>query len=172
MPTLKDYPHQTTGSCPTGATDSNRNSQHCAETAPARLVHGDAHVGNLLRDSERRVLLCDFDATCVGPWEVDLVAVPVGEIRFGRSGVHQRLAAAYGYDITASPNWPLLREARELKMVVAAVPLMASSPAAANEFAVRLGTIQRGDTTGRWTPFADLTTSAGAAVNGGDQMAH
>lgn len=33
--------------------------------AAGGLVHGDAHVGNLLRDSTGRVLLCDFDATCI-----------------------------------------------------------------------------------------------------------
>lgn len=108
---------------------------------PARLVHGDAHVGNLLREPAGRVVLCDFDATCLGPWQVDLVAVAVGEIRFGRAGAHAALAAAYGYDITLDPDWSLLKEARELKMVAAAVPLLASAPGVADEFAVRLRSI-------------------------------
>jgi hypothetical protein len=73
-------------------------------------------------------VLCDFDPTCRGPWQVDLVAVAVGELRFGRAGAHKQLAAAYGYDVTTDPDWPLLREARELKMVAAAVPLLASTP--------------------------------------------
>ena len=120
------------------------------------LVHGDAHVGNLLRDEHGRVVLCDFDATCVGPRQVDLAAVPVGEARFGRAGVHRGLADAYGYDVTLDPDWPLFREARELKMIVAAVPLLASTPGAAEEFAVRLRSIVSADVHARWTPFADL----------------
>ncbi|MFI0794518.1 phosphotransferase family protein [Micromonospora rubida] len=44
-----------------------------------QLIHGDAHVGNLLREPSGRVVLCDFDATCIGPRQVDLVAVAVGE---------------------------------------------------------------------------------------------
>jgi Ser/Thr protein kinase RdoA (MazF antagonist) len=52
------------------------------------LVHGDAHVGNLLRADPHHVVLGDFDATCQGPWQFDLVAVPVGEARFGRPGAH------------------------------------------------------------------------------------
>ncbi len=120
------------------------------------LLHGDAHVGNLLRDHTGRVLLCDFDATCLGPWQVDLVAVAVGEIRFGRVGAKDRLAVAYGYDVTRDPSWPTLREARELKMVAAAVPLLASTPGIAEEFAHRLRSARQGNTRARWTPYADL----------------
>lgn len=121
-----------------------------------RLVHADAHVGNLLREPDGRVVLCDFDATCIGPWQVDLAAVAVGEIRFNRAGTYQDLAAAYGYDVRTDPSWSILREARELKMVAAAVPLLASTPGVAEEFAIRLGSIMRGDDQASWTPFADL----------------
>ncbi|PZG13516.1 aminoglycoside phosphotransferase [Micromonospora craterilacus] len=126
------------------------------EQTPPGLVHGDAHVGNLLRHRDGRTVLCDFDATCLGPWQVDLVAVPVGEARFRRSDAHARLADAYGYDVTTDPAWPILREARELKMVAAAVPLLASGPGVAHEFTVRLRSIQQRDDTARWTPFAEL----------------
>ncbi len=120
------------------------------------IIHGDAHPGNLLRDPTGRPVLCDFDATSIGPWQVDLAAVSVGEARFGRAGQHQRLAAAYGYDVTTEPHWPLLREARELKMIVAAVPLLQSGPGVADEFHHRLRSVINGDDTTRWTPFADL----------------
>ena len=80
----------------------------------------------------------------------------VGEARFGRAGAHAALAGAYGYDVTTDPDWPLLREARELKMVVAAVPLLASSPGVAEEFRRRLHSIQQRDHSTRWTPFAAL----------------
>jgi hypothetical protein len=68
------------------------------------------------------------------------------------------LTAAYGYDVTTDPGWSLLREARERKKVAAAVPLLASAPGVAQEFRVRLGSIVRGDTSARWTPFADPRT--------------
>lgn len=123
------------------------------------LVHADAHVGNLLHTPDGRMVLCDFDATCVGPWQVDLVAVAVGEARFGRDGAHRALASSYGYDITTDRDWPVLREARELKMVAAAIPLLASAPGVADEFAARLQSIRRRDTTAFWTPFAHLRNS-------------
>jgi aminoglycoside phosphotransferase (APT) family kinase protein len=131
---------------------------------PSGLIHADAHVGNLLRERPDRVVLCDFDATCVGPWQVDLVAVAVGETRFGRSGAQTALAIAYGYDVTTDPDWPTFREARELKMVAAAVPLLASGPAVAEQFAVRLRSIVDDDPHARWTPFADLRQPGRAEV--------
>ncbi|MEJ3745557.1 aminoglycoside phosphotransferase family protein [Actinomycetes bacterium KLBMP 9797] len=121
------------------------------------LVHADAHVGNLIRSPHNVVVLCDFDATCLGPWQVDLASVAAGQARFGRSGVHEALAAAYGFDVTKDPDWPLLREARELKLVAAAVPLLSSAPGVAQEFAVRLRSIATDDRDARWTPFAQIT---------------
>ncbi|WP_121400957.1 phosphotransferase family protein [Micromonospora sp. M71_S20] len=120
------------------------------------LVHGDAHEENLLRDVFGKVLLFDFDATCIGPWQVDLVPPPANEVRFGRTDGHRKLAAAYGYDITQDPSWPLLQEARELKMIAAAVPLLSSAPGVADEFQLRLRSVRTGDTGMRWTAFGDL----------------
>ncbi|MFG2102511.1 aminoglycoside phosphotransferase family protein [Micromonospora echinaurantiaca] len=128
------------------------------------LIHGDAHVGNLLRAPSGQVLLCDFDATCVGPWQVDLTAIAVGEIRFGRAGSHLALTSAYGYDVTTDPVWPLLRDARELKMIAAAVPLLASSSRVAAEFQTRLCSVINGDHHARWRPFAEVARST--ATNG------
>jgi len=126
------------------------------QRAAGGLVHGDAHAGNLLRTPDGRVVLCDFDATCRGPWQVDLVATAVGEARFGRTGAHKQLTEAYGYDVTLDPDWPTLRQARELKMIAASVPLLASTPGIAHEFTTRLRSIQHNNHTQRWTPFADL----------------
>jgi hypothetical protein len=126
------------------------------ERAAGQLIHGDAHVGNLLREPNGRVVLCDFDATCSGPWQVDLAAVAVGGARFGRTGPPSALATAYGYDVTTDPDWPVLREARELKMIAAAVPLLASSVGIAAEFMNRLRSIKMGDDDAPWTPFAKV----------------
>lgn len=125
-----------------------------------RLVHGDAHVGDLLRTPNGGVVIADFDATCRGPWQVDLVPVAVGKQRFGRVGAHAALVAAHGYDVMTDPDWPVLRRARELKMVAAAVPLLASAPGIAAEFRIRLDSIRRGEDDARWTRCADLSRSA------------
>lgn len=130
--------------------------------ADRSLIHGDAWTGNLLRTPEGRVVWCDFDATAAGPWQVDLVPAPVSELRFARSG-HARLAAAYGYDITTDPAWPLLREARELKAIAAGAPLLASAPGVAAQFRLRLNSIRDHDLTARWTAYGDLTNPGTAS---------
>ena len=70
--------------------------------------------------------------------------------------MHQQLTRAYGYDVTTDPDWPLLRQARELKMVAAAVPLLSSGHGVAREFQLRLGSATSVDTQVRWTPFANI----------------
>ncbi|MGW1060297.1 phosphotransferase family protein [Micromonospora rubida] len=123
-----------------------------------QLIHGDAHVGNLLREPSGRIVLCDFDATCLGPRQVDLAAVAVGDARFGGDDAYRSLADTYGYDVTTDPDWPLLREARELKMIAAAVPLLASSATIGREFTTRLCSVVEGDHRACWTPFAKLVS--------------
>jgi hypothetical protein len=49
-------------------------------------------------------------------------------------------------------------------MVAAAVPLLASGPAVAEQFAVRLRSIVDDDPHARWTPFADLRQPGRAEV--------
>ncbi|WFE55037.1 aminoglycoside phosphotransferase family protein [Micromonospora sp. WMMD1155] len=120
------------------------------------LIHGDAHVGNLLREPSGRAVMCDFDATCVGPWQVDLAAVAVSERRFGTTGAQRALALSYDFDVTYDPNWGTLREARELKMIVAAVPIIATSEDVANEFNRRILSIREKDLKAAWKPFSAL----------------
>lgn len=124
------------------------------DASAGSLVHGDAHVGNLLRRPDGQVVLCDFDSTCLGPPGVDLAAVAAAEIWFQQSGEHARLVKSYGYDITTDPAWPTLRQARELTFVVGGVPLMASTPGVAEEFKLRLTSVINNDTSTPWTPYA------------------
>lgn len=122
--------------------------------SPGKLIHGDAHVGNLLRRPDGRVILCDFDSTCLGPPGVDLAAVAAAEIWFSERGLHEQLSNSYGKDITKDPSWDVLREARELAFVVGGVPLMASTPGVAEEFKLRLNAVLTADTSTPWTPYA------------------
>ncbi|WP_204946146.1 phosphotransferase enzyme family protein [Micromonospora luteifusca] len=135
------------------------------QRAQARLVHGDAHVGNLLRDWSGRTVMCDFDAMCVGPWQIDLAAIAVGATRFGNREAQSAMASAYGYEVTSDPAWPLLRETRELKMIAAAAPFLAASTNAATEFAVRLRSVREYDQAARWSPFAALPRPRGTPEN-------
>jgi hypothetical protein len=120
---------------------------------PVGVIHGDAHTGNLIRAPDGGVSIADFDNTCIGPREWDLVPVACGASRFGAPDRHRAFVDVYGHDVTRSPNWPVLRAARELQMVTSVVPVLTSNPAIAAQFRHRLQSIRNGDDNARWQPY-------------------
>jgi hypothetical protein len=120
---------------------------------PVGVIHGDAHTGNLIRAPDGAVIIADFDNTCIGPREWDLVPVACGASRFGAPERHRAFVDVYGHDVTRSPNWPVLRATRELQMVTSVVPVLTSNPAIAAQFRHRLQSIRNGDDNARWQPY-------------------
>lgn len=117
--------------------------------APA-LLHGDAHLGNVLA-GPGGALLCDFDSACVGPPEWDLTPVAVGVRRFGEPrAVHAELARAYGFDVMAWEGFDVLAAARELKLVTSVLPSLRSHPEVRQEFYRRLSDLRQGRERTRW----------------------
>ncbi|WP_242606247.1 phosphotransferase family protein [Protofrankia symbiont of Coriaria ruscifolia] len=126
-----------------------------AYALPAGIVHGDAHLGNLVKARDGEVLICDFDAICHGPTEWDLIPLAVGRLRFGYPlEQHVALASAYGFDVMRWPGFEVLRAVRELKLVTSVVPVLASNPRVAAQFAVRLASLRYRDETVRWMPYS------------------
>lgn len=120
---------------------------------PRRLVHGDAHLGNLI-PSPAGPVLCDFDSTCIGPPEWDLTPLAVGVIRFGEpAGRYRELVRTYGLDVTRWGGFAVLREVRELKLITSVLPIMASNPGVQPELLRRLDDFRRGDTLARWARY-------------------
>ena len=118
-----------------------------------RVIHGDAHFGNLI-PSRSGPVLCDFDSTCLGPPEWDLVPVPVGLRRFGGSHRgHRDLVEEYGFDVTQWSGFAVLRDVRELKLVTSVLPILRSNPAVVPELRRRLASLRSGDTTAAWSRY-------------------
>jgi aminoglycoside phosphotransferase (APT) family kinase protein len=135
----------------------------CAEVAerladlrpvlPPGVVHGDAHLGNLISGPTGPVL-CDFDSTCVGPREWDLTALPVGVARLGHpQRWYRQLVREYGFDVTRWAGYPVLREVRELKLTTSVLPILRSNPAVRPELRRRLAALRAGDTAATWSPY-------------------
>jgi hypothetical protein len=111
------------------------------------LVHNDAHRRNLLaaRQSPHGYVLGDWDGTCWGPREIDLVLEgapgrlfggdPAGRAAFGRS---------YGVDVTRWPGWTVLRDCRELHSLAAYLRVAPGKPAAARELGARVRSLRTG----------------------------
>ena len=120
---------------------------------PTSVIHGDAHLGNMIATPAGPVL-CDLDTACVGPREWDLVPLAVGQLRFGRTeDVHRQFADAYGVDITTWPGFPVLRELRELKLATVGLPNAHLNPEVGFELRLRLRSLRAAQTTARWNPY-------------------
>lgn len=116
------------------------------------LVHGDAQVGNLIREeASAKVWLADWDSVAIGPREWDLISVEV-EHRFHGPG-HSRdgIRAGYGYDMTEWPKWTIVRDVYELRSIAAHIRRAGegSQPHLA-EALHRVETLRAGDLVARW----------------------
>jgi hypothetical protein len=114
------------------------------------FIHGDAYPGNTLWDADI-VRLSDWDEIALGPRELDLVNTHQGA-RVGRSKKERdAFTEAYGWDVTAWPGFPLLREMRDLHTLAAYIDRAAAGDgSAAEELDHRIATIRRGDADARW----------------------
>jgi hypothetical protein len=123
-------------------------------TLPTGVVHGDAHLGNLIAGPDGPVL-CDLDSMCVGPAEWDLTPLAVGHLRMGHPAErYQRFAQEYGFDVTGWSGFPVLRALRELKITVSGFPVLRSNPRIREQLHRRLRSVRQRDVTAQWTPYA------------------
>jgi aminoglycoside phosphotransferase (APT) family kinase protein len=121
--------------------------------SPPALVHGDAHLGNLIPGPTGPVL-CDFDSSSLGPPEWDLTPLAVGVIRFGDPvGRYRELVRTYGVDVTRWSGFGVLRAVRELKLVTSVLPIIASRPEVRAELFRRMADVRRGNTSARWARY-------------------
>ena len=116
------------------------------------VVHGDAHDENLVPLPTGWALI-DWDQTCVGPRELDLVS---GLPDHFHTPEHQRtrLFSAYGYDLTGWPRWPLLRDLTELHALASYIRLAPAKPSAAEELERRVRSLRSGDRSVVWRAIA------------------
>lgn len=117
---------------------------------PTRVVHGDAHLGNVIPGPGGPVI-CDFDSCCIGPPEWDLTPMAVSAVRLGRSKVQQRaLTAHYGFDVTAWDGFGVLRDIRDLKLLAGVLPGGGRGRPAEAEYRRRMGSLRSGRRDDRW----------------------
>jgi Phosphotransferase enzyme family len=117
---------------------------------PTAVLHGDAHLGNVIAGPDRPVL-CDFDSCAVGPPEWDLTPVAVGSVRFSRPVAHQRdFVKTYGFDVRDWPGFEVMHGIRDLKLIAGVFPGAVASPAVQTEFDRRMASLRAGRRFERW----------------------
>ncbi|MEZ0071664.1 phosphotransferase enzyme family protein [Planotetraspora sp. GP83] len=120
---------------------------------PYGPIHGDAHVGNLLR-ADAGVVLLDFEVVARGPREWDLVPTSVSGERFGLPEEQYRaFSNAYGFDVRSWSGYTVLRDVREVTMTTWLMQNVGEDPRIAEEFALRVRSLREGDRDVVWHAF-------------------
>jgi aminoglycoside phosphotransferase (APT) family kinase protein len=121
---------------------------------PRGIIHGDASVGNVMRDRQGAPVLIDLDGFAIGPREWDLVLTAMYYDNFGwhTREEYEDFARVYGCDIRQWPGYPALREVREFLMVTWVVSKAAEDAWAAAESAKRITALRTGASRMDWQP--------------------
>jgi Ser/Thr protein kinase RdoA (MazF antagonist) len=121
---------------------------------PGGLIHGDAHIGNLMRAASGQAVLGDWDHVATGPREWDLAQIHYMDRRFGRAGENgiHTFAAAYGWDIRTWAGLDTLIAIREVTGLAPYIRAARDRPSYGQQLTYRLHTLQSGDTQARWAP--------------------
>jgi hypothetical protein len=132
---------------------------------PVAVVHGDAHVGNVIPGPDGPVL-CDFDSCAIGPPEWDLTPIAVADVRFRRPAAHLRdFVATYGFDVRDWEGFEVLHGIRDLKLIAGVFPRAGSPPAVRAEFTRRIASLRAGRRFQRWQTIRRYGRTSGGCVD-------
>ena len=117
------------------------------------LIHGDAHLGNLVKGSNGSVVLVDLDSICIGPREWDLAPTGLSTkvLHWITSDDYAGFVRNYGYDITESASFELLARMREVRMTAWIAQLAKESDRLAREVSHRIACLADPEMPRHWT---------------------
>jgi aminoglycoside phosphotransferase (APT) family kinase protein len=115
-------------------------------------IHGDAHLGNLMRREDGTVVLIDLEAFAWGPreWDASVFAAAYAAFGWMDEAEYRRCVEAYGWDPLTWSGFHTLRRIRELNMVTWLVQRAGESPEVDEEIARRLADLRHDDLPRRW----------------------
>jgi len=122
---------------------------------PVGPIHGDANVGNLLKDRNGSAVLSDLDGFSFGAREWDLIQTAMYFERYGWHTKQEYFAFcnAYGFDVMDWPGYKALADVKEFLMVTWLSQNATPGSEAADELARRVRTLRTGDGHRDWQPF-------------------
>jgi Ser/Thr protein kinase RdoA (MazF antagonist) len=122
---------------------------------PHGVIHGDANIGNVLRDPDGHPVVIDLDDFTTGPREWDLILTALFYDRFGwhTHEEYETFTKVYGYDIMQWPGYPMLADIREFIMVTWVVQKAGENEKTAAEARKRVDALRTGASRKDWLPF-------------------
>jgi Ser/Thr protein kinase RdoA (MazF antagonist) len=124
-------------------------------TLPEGVIHGDASIGNVLRDYQGNPVAIDLDGFATGPREWDLIQTAIYFDRFGwhTQEEYETFARVYGFDIMQWPGYPVLADVREFIMVTWIVSKAGENKRTSAEARKRINALRTGASRKDWGPF-------------------
>ncbi|MBB5156072.1 phosphotransferase enzyme family protein [Saccharopolyspora phatthalungensis] len=122
-------------------------------TLPPALIHGDAHIKNVMV-SDGRSILIDFEGVAYGQpeWDVGMTATEYSTAGWWRPDQYEAFVEGYGFDVMRWPGFPTVRSVHELKMTTWIMQRVRDNSDIAEEFASRMRTI-RDRVPSAWSPW-------------------
>jgi Ser/Thr protein kinase RdoA (MazF antagonist) len=122
---------------------------------PNGVIHGDANIGNVLRDYHGHPVVIDLDDFATGPREWDLILTALYYDHFGwhTQDEYETFARVYGFDIMKWPGYPMLADIREFIMVTWIVSKAGENERTSAEARKRLDSLRTGSSRKDWGPF-------------------
>lgn len=122
---------------------------------PQGVIHGDANVGNVLRDSRGDPLVIDLDGFAIGPreWDVALTAIYYDSFGWHTREEYETFVRVYGFDIMQWPGYPVMRAVREFLMVTWVIQKAGESQHVAAEADKRIRALRTGASRKDWKPY-------------------
>jgi aminoglycoside phosphotransferase (APT) family kinase protein len=122
---------------------------------PPGVIHGDASVGNVLRDTSGTAVLIDLDGFAIGPreWDLALTAIYYDSFGWHTRDEYEEFARVYGFDILQWPGYPVMRSIREFLMVTWVIQKAADNHQTAAEARKRISALRTGASRSDWQPY-------------------
>jgi thiamine kinase-like enzyme len=122
---------------------------------PQGVIHGDAGVGNVLRDTHGTPVLIDLDGFAIGPreWDLALTAIYYDSFGWHSREEYEEFARTYGFDVMQWPGYPVMRSVREFLMVTWVIQKAAENDQAAVEARKRISALRTGASRRDWQPY-------------------
>jgi thiamine kinase-like enzyme len=122
---------------------------------PQGIIHGDANIGNVLRDYHGNPVVIDLDGFATGPREWDLIQTAIYYDRFGwhTREQYETFARVYGFDIMQWPGYPVLAAIREFIIVTWIMSKAREDERTSAEARKRINTLRTGGSRKDWDPF-------------------
>jgi aminoglycoside phosphotransferase len=128
---------------------------HLDYALPAGVIHGDASVGNLLRDRDGIAVLSDLDGVATGAREWDLIQTAMYYERYGwhTRTEYEAFCGAYGHDVMTWNGYRTLADVKEMAMVSWLSQNASSDSPSEEELHRRIASIRTGRGRNQWRPF-------------------